>query len=412
MIQVPNSNFQKIKNFYHLTQAVLANIIYGFPSKKIKVVGVTGTDGKTTTTHLIYHILKSSGKKVSMISSVHADVAGEVYDTGFHITTPSSFTIQKYLKLSVNNGDEYFILETTSHALDQNRVWGINYDIGVVTNITHEHLDYHETYNNYLQTKAKLLFNARISIINSGDGSFSSLKHLLQKGRKEFYFYKVGKLNVLLYNTINNLGLTDYNKANYLAASTTARVLNIDIHPILAALKSFKLPKGRLETVYDKDFKVIIDFAHTPNAITQLLNSIKSSTERRIIHIFGSAGLRDITKRPLMGEASSKYSDLIILTEEDYRTEDPLKICEQIAEGINRSFKIKENIKNDQINVYTIIIDRKAAIEKAISLAQENDVVIITGKGHEKSLCRGKKEYPWDDKKAVLEIIDEYDKRK
>ncbi len=137
---------QKLKNIYHLFKAVIANIYYGFPSRRLKIIGVTGTDGKTTTTHLIYHILKVAGKRVSMISSVYANIGSKVYDTGFHVTTPNPLEIQKYLNLAVKNKDEYFVLETTSHALDQNRVWGVNYKISVVTNITEEHLDYHKTY--------------------------------------------------------------------------------------------------------------------------------------------------------------------------------------------------------------------------------------------------------------------------
>src|SRR3989339_1761298 len=152
---------QKIKNIYHLFQAVLANIFYGFPSRKLKVIGITGTDGKTTTTHLIAHILKTAGKKASFVSSVYASIGGVESDIGFHVTTPSSFILQKLLKQSADNHDEYFVLETTSHALDQNRVWGIKYEIGVITNITHEHLDYHRTYEEYVKAKLKLLLNSK-----------------------------------------------------------------------------------------------------------------------------------------------------------------------------------------------------------------------------------------------------------
>src|SRR5450759_4597219 len=134
---------RKLKNIYHLFQAIIANVIYGFPSRKLKIIGITGTDGKTTTTHLIAHILKTAGKKVSFVSSVFSSIGGKESDIGFHVTTPNSFALQKLLQQSVNNHDEYFVLETTSHALDQNRVWGIKYQIGVITNITHEHLDYH-----------------------------------------------------------------------------------------------------------------------------------------------------------------------------------------------------------------------------------------------------------------------------
>jgi UDP-N-acetylmuramoyl-L-alanyl-D-glutamate--2,6-diaminopimelate ligase len=405
---------QKLKNLYHLFQALIANIYYGWPSRKIKVIGVTGTDGKTTTTHLIYHLLKTSGKKVSMISSIHAYVAGREYDTGFHITTPSSFEIQKYIKQAVDNYDEYFVLETTSHALDQNRVWGINFTVGVLTNITHEHLDYHGNYNNYLLTKAKLLLNSSTSIINSDDQSFKQLKAVLSQAGKAIITYGTNdQIDSQIFNRPSLKELTIFNKYNYLAAKTAINSLRIDDEQFIKGYDNFILPEGRLDVVYDERFKVIVDFAHTPNAITQLLKSIEENgLQGKIIHVFGSAGLRDNMKRPLMGEASSRYSDVIILTEEDYRTEDPLIICEQIEKGINKAFTKVKEIKSDQKNVYTIIIDRQAAINNAIKIAEQGDLIIITGKGHEKSLCRGKKEYPWSDKKAVLAVLSNHDQRK
>lgn len=351
---------QKLKNIYHFFQAVLANIYYGFPSRRLKVIGITGTDGKTTTTHLIAHILKTAGKKVSFMSSVVA--------SGFHVTTPSSFALQRLLKQSVDRHDEYFILETTSHALDQNRVWGIKYEIGLITNITHEHLDYHKTYKDYAKTKFRLLKMAKVGIENS---------------------YKIANIIKKIPN------LTKFNQYNYSAAYYVCQELRISDKIILKAMKEFQLPKGRLDLVYDKDYKIIIDFAHTPNALLQLLPEIRKlyiKKDGRLIHVFGSAGLRDFTKRPLMGEISDKFSDIIIVTEEDSRTEDPRLICKQITS------KIKN--KNSQI-----ILDRQQAINQAVKTAKENDVVVITGKGHENSLCRGKIEYPWDEYEAVKKAL-------
>lgn len=370
---------QKLKNIYHLFQAVLANLWYGFPSRKLKVIGVTGTDGKTTTTHLIAHILKMADKKVSFVSSV--------VTSGFHVTTPSSFALQKLLKKSAENNDEYFVLETTSHALDQNRVWGIKYEIGVVTNITHEHLDYHKTYEEYVKTKLKLLLNSKVAVINEDDESYKLLSQKL-KVKSQKYNSKVKILEELP-------ELTKFNQYNYAAAYTVCQQLGLSDEVILKAMKTFQLPKGRFDLVYDKDFKVIIDFAHTPNALLQLLPEIRKKYLKkngRLIHVFGSAGLRDFTKRPLMGEASDKFSDIIILTEEDYRTEDSQLICQQIT----------SRIKNKN---YQIILDRQRAINKAIKTAKKNDVIVITGKGHENSLCRGKIEHPWDEYEAVEKAL-------
>ncbi|HEX7542686.1 MAG TPA: Mur ligase family protein, partial [Patescibacteria group bacterium] len=305
---------QKLKNIYHLFQAIIANVIYGFPSRKLKIIGITGTDGKTTTTHLIAHILKTAGKKVSFVSSVFSSIGGKESDIGFHVTTPNSFALQKLLQQSVNNHDEYFVLETTSHALDQNRVWGIKYQIGVITNITHEHLDYHKTYKEYVKAKLKLLLNSKVAMLNGDDESYKLLNQKL-KGKSQKYSSKVKILEKLP-------ELTLFNKYNYSAAYIVCKQLGLSDEDILKAMKTFKLPKGRLDLVYDKDFKVIIDFAHTPNGFFQLLSAIRKlylKKSGRLIHVFGSAGLRDFTKRPLMGEASSKFADVIYITEEDYR---------------------------------------------------------------------------------------------
>ena len=380
-----NYYLQRLKNIFYLINALLANIWYGFPSRNITVIGITGTDGKTTTTHLIAHILKSCGKKVSYISTIFAKIGEKEYDTGFHVTTPNPWLIQKLIKEAVNNKDEYFILETTSHALDQNRVWGINYKIGVLTNVSHEHLDYHLSYEDYLKTKVKLLKKADVAFFNKDDRSYLYVKKML-KGRKKIIEYQ--KLSIIKKNFSN---LEKFNQENFSAAYLVALNLGLRSEEVLKAIKTFKLPKGRFDLVYDKDFKVIIDFAHTPNAFLKLLPEIRKKylkNKGRLIHVFGSAGLRDNTKRPLMGEISSRFADFIILTEEDYRTEDPNKICQEIASGIKN--------KN-----YQVIIDRKKAIEKALKMAKKGDVVIFTGKAHEKSLCRGKTEYPWDEYKAV-----------
>ncbi len=387
--------FQKLKNIYHLLQAIVANIYFGFPSKKITVIGVTGTDGKTTTTQCIYHILSRAGKKVSMISTVYAKIGNKKYDIGLHTTTPDPFLVQSFIKKAVDDGDEYFVLETTSHAIDQFRIFGVDYTYAVVTNITHEHLDYHHTYEEYLNTKAKLLGKARYSFINADDHSYPRLRQILNSHP---YCYTYGFSNHVDFTRDMNGYASGFNAYNYLAAFSVTKQLGLPESIILRSLKSFQLPTGRMELVYDGKFKVVIDFAHTPNAFERMLPELREEyTENgeRLIHVFGAAGLRDHTKRSLMGAASNKYADIIILTEEDYRTENPLEIARQIAQGITEK-------------PYHIIINRQKAIDKAVSLAKAHDVIVITGKSHEKSLCRGKKEFPWDDKTAVMAALKKY----
>jgi UDP-N-acetylmuramyl tripeptide synthase len=282
---------------------------------------------------------------------------------------------------------------------DQNRVWGIKYHIGVLTNVTHEHLDYHQSYEEYVKTKEKLLKIAKIGVLNVFDKSYSLLSQKT-KVKSQNYNSKV--------KIVDNLSsLTVFNKLNYLAAYKVCRILGLSDEQIFQGMKSFRLPKGRLDIVYDKEFKIIIDFAHTPNAFLKLLPEVRKrylKNNGRLIHIFGAAGLRDDKKRPLMGKVVGQYDDVVVLTEEDYRTEDLYKICEQIEKGLLKQNFIKKSynlIRQNDKRIYTIFENRQEAISFAIKIAKKNDVIILTGKGHEKSLCRGKIEYPWNEYKAV-----------
>lgn len=383
---------QKCKNILHAILAMVGCIYYGFPSWKLKVIGVTGTDGKTTTVNLIYHILKENQKRVSMISSVNAQIGDKTYDTGFHVTTPSPLDIQKFLKKAVDSKSEYFILETTSHALDQYRVLGVKYFLGVLTNVTHEHLDYHKTYENYLETKVKLLLRAKKAIINHDDYSYDKIIKLCKNREIITYGMKNNSdFSSKKYPFSSNL-IGEFNKYNCLAAIATCITLGISPKNTTVALKTFQTVEGRMNVVYDKDFRIIVDFAHTPNALDVALKAVKETTKGRLIHVFGSAGLRDNTKRPLMGKASDTYVDISIITAEDPRTENVDDICQQIKNGFSKQTPI-------------IITDRQKAIEHAIKVAKENDVIVITGKGHEKSMCFGKTEFPWSDKEAVIKAL-------
>ncbi|OGH12163.1 MAG: hypothetical protein A2857_03245 [Candidatus Levybacteria bacterium RIFCSPHIGHO2_01_FULL_36_15] len=404
---------RKLKNFYHLLEAIAANIIYGFPSRNIFIIGVTGTDGKTTTTSIIYHILKESGKKVAMISTVGAAIGNKTYDVGFHVTTPSSFGLQKYIKQAMDLGNKYLVLETTSHAIDQYRIFGIKFSMAVLTNITHEHLDYHKTYENYVKTKSKLLESAKIAIVNRDDESYQHFdsKFKIQNAKLQLKNQKWVTYGMKENADINpdnfpfktNL-IGKFNKYNCLAAIAVCRELGINDDSIRKAILSFKAPIGRQEIIYNKDYIVMIDFAHTPNAFEEILPEARKIAKKRLIHVFGSAGLRDATKRPLMGKASAEYSDIIVLTAEDPRTESVEDINKQILEGISNSkFLISNEFSNPNLKIqknkkYVFKIpDRKKAIEFAISIAQKGDLVICTGKSHEKSMNYGKGEESWDE---------------
>lgn len=373
---------QKFINiFYHLPMAVLANIIYGFPAGGLKVIGVTGTDGKTTTVNMIYRILKSADKKVSMISTISAP--------GLHVTSPHPFMVQKFAKQARENGDEYLVLEVTSHALDQYRFWGIKFDVGVITNVTHEHLDYHKTFENYLQTKLSLIQNSNATVINQGirDVQGKIITFGLDKGD---FNQKDVKLKLKIPG--------DYNIENALAALAVAFVLGINKTVAQKALENFEGTRGRMEEVKNnKDFKIFIDFAHTPNGLEQALKAL--SKNGRIIAVIGAEGKRDVAKRAMMGETAHNFADIVIVTAVDPRGELDL-INRQISEGA-----VKAGAKKDT-NLF-VIPDRVRAIEFAINNAKKGDTVGIFGKGHEKSMnLDGKKEIPWSDTDTVRQILD------
>lgn len=381
-----------VKSLYHFVVAVFALFWFRFPARKLTVIGVTGTDGKTTTTTLIYEILKAAGLRVSMISSVHAVIGGKSYDTGFHVTTPTAWSVQKYLKDAVKNNDTHIVLEVTSHGLAQHRVLGVPFAVGVLTNVTHEHLDWHRTFARYLNTKISLLTRAKIAVINRDEAEVYN-KAIVLLRRKKVYTYAIrrdAQITPSLFSFTTKLP-GEFNRYNCLAAIGAATALGIKPKIIRSTLASFAGITGRMETVLDSPFQVIVDFAHTPNAIERALRAAKKLTKKRLIHVFGSAGLRDRSKRPLMGRASSNYADIIVLTEEDYRTENVETIMDEIAAGVRGK---------SEVHRYS---DRGKAISYALSIAKPGDIVIITGKGHEKSLCRGSKEYPWSDQKAVLQ---------
>ena len=390
--------WQKIKNIYHFFVAILANIVYFFPGKRLIIVGVTGTDGKTTTVNLIYHILKENKMQASMLTSIGAFVGKKEYETGYHVTTPSSFNLQKVLRSAVKSGSKYFVLEVTSHALDQYRTLGIPFKIGVMTNVTSEHLDYHKTFDKYLKTKEKLLKISEIAVVNRDDASytlFSEAKNIKRSGGWITYgFSESADINPNNFKFESKSLIGNFNKYNALAAVAVCKKLGLKDEEIQKALKTFKMPLGRLDFVYDEDFAVVIDFAHTPNAFDQLLGALRQQTTGRLIHVFGSAGERDRAKRPFMGETSSKHADILFLTAEDPRSEDVNKIIDEIESGI----------KKKDAKVFKLF-DRKDAIDAAIEMASKGDLVVITGKGHEKSMTYGKKDMPWDEYKTVENAI-------
>ncbi|MBA3723278.1 MAG: UDP-N-acetylmuramyl-tripeptide synthetase [Candidatus Levybacteria bacterium] len=408
--------WQKTKNIYHLGQAVLANIMYGFPARGLTIIGVTGTDGKTTTSSLIYHILITSGYKAALISSNGAIINGRASDLGFHITTPGRFAIQSYIKKAKKEGVKYIVLEVTSHALDQHRVAGVHFDVGVITNVTREHLDYHKTYENYVKAKSKLLRTAKVAVVNKDDHSYWQIRKKELKGKEAIITYGMKKdadVNPHVFPFTTKL-IGQFNKYNSLAAIAALQSLHLPEEGIRRGIATFKAPAGRQEVLYNKDFLVINDFAHTPNSFTEILPEVKKLASKRLIHVFGAAARRDTYKRPEMGNISARFSDIIIITSEDPRDEPIEKINKEILSGIkDKRFEVitgdsvsrlASSVQKEKKYVF-VISDRKEAIRLAITLAQKGDAVLMTGKGHEKSMNYGRGEEPWDENEITKQVL-------
>jgi UDP-N-acetylmuramoyl-L-alanyl-D-glutamate--2,6-diaminopimelate ligase len=385
-----------LKNHYHFISACSACIAYGFPANKLNVIGVTGTDGKTTTSTLIYHLLKHAGYNVALISTVAAYVGNKQIDTGFHVTSANEWQLQKLIREIVNKGFTHLVLESTSHGLDQHRLLGTNIQTAVITNVSHEHLDYHRTFNRYLAAKAKIMANAKTVIVNADDAS--SYKKLVQRAPKNatLVSYTLHKIPPELKPAIVSRFSENYNQSNALAASHAAMSLGVPLSTISEALPLFSGIPGRMQYINNQlDINIIVDFAHTPNALENVLKAVKSTTKGRLIAVFGSAGQRDTSKRPLMGAAADKYADEIILTAEDPRGEDIRLIISQIKSGVTSN---KGHVHG--------IIDRATAIAFAISLAKPGDTVIVCGKGHEQAMnLDGQNEIPWSDAAVIQKLV-------
>lgn len=424
----------------------LAAAFYGHPGKKLTVIGVTGTDGKTTTSNLLYQILLAAGLKTGMISTVNAVIGDEVLDTGFHVTTPDAHDVQRYLARMVEAGLTHVILETTSHGLAQHRVDASQYDIAVITNITHEHLDEHGSYENYRAAKSRLFElladtvnkpqgNPRLGVLNLDDQqSYGYLSTLLtHRSLRQISYGLTPQADIHAENLVySSSGLAfdivgrdfrvpaqthlvgTYNVSNCLAAFSAA-VVGLGIAPPTAAQGIANLPgiPGRMEFIdLGQPFTAIVDFAHTPNALKvaletarQMVSPLPQAEETgvrgRVISVFGSAGLRDREKRRLMAETSAQLADISILTAEDPRTESLDDILAEMAAGAISQGGLEGE-------TFHRVRDRGQAIRFALQLARPGDLVIACGKGHEQSMCFGVTEYPWDDRTALRAALSEY----
>lgn len=338
------------------------------------------------------------------------------YDTGFHVTTPDPHNLPKYLRQAVDNGDRYFVLEVSSHALDQNRAAFVNFQIGVLTTLAHEHLDYHKSMSKYAQAKFKLLYQAKKAVVPAV-GLPDEIKHATRfhalSHKLTTFGLQTGDINQKDWQ-ISLPMPGDFNMLDALAAAAAASLVGVKKEVIKKALANFQGLQGRFEEIpTKKNFRVVIDFAHKPDALEGVITAARSQLKGsgRIIVMYGCASQRDILKRPLMGEISGRLAEITVLTDEDPRFEDPMKILDEMAIGCENA-GAKERITNHELrikdaeHVYFKIPDRKEAITFIITkLARKDDIILLCGKGHEASMNYKGKELPWSEHKAVAEAL-------
>lgn len=405
---IPKKLFQTIEPAGHLAEAILENIIFGFPARKLKVIGITGTAGKTTTCTLLAHMLKQSGYKVAMMTTVaidYGDGRGAVANDT-RMTSLGSLKLLQTIKKINANGAEWLVLETTSQALSQHRVWGVPYTIVGYTNLGHDNFHYHRTFERYRAAKLKLfkqcnrhLSGLRIGVANIDDENgamfAAAIKHPVTYGLRggdlrasDIELLPAGsnfkaKIGDEEYTITSNLP-GKFNVYNCLAAIGMARAAGLTKEQIETGIASLIQVKGRMQSIDEgQDFGVIVDYATTEETYNEVFGAIKPVVKGKIISVFGSAGRRDERKRPIIGEIAGKNSDIVILTEEDDRDQDGDEIMAEIAAGVKKSGK-------QEGKDLLMIHDRERAVEKAMSLAKKGDMVLLLGKGEEQVIITNK----------------------
>ena len=423
MDKVPNYNRLVIP--YHLTKAAMAAHKYGFPGKRMRVIGVTGTNGKTSTCFMIWKMLNAAGYKTGLMTTVAWGV-DKLEEQVEHMTTVDVETLNYRMKKIADLGAEFLVLEITSHALVQHRIYGVPIEIAVMTNVTHEHLDYHKTFENYRDAKRMLFKMADFGVINEDDKSWA----YFAQDVKKYVTYGINsgilqaenitlKADGVRYQTIVSQQFFDVNNVdnkikkleiktqipgkftvyNSLAAVAVGIKLGLTKNEIEKGIYALDSVEGRMNRVKEgQKFEVIVDYAHTPDAFLKVFESVVPGKKARIISLFGGAGRRDESTREERGKIGAINSDIVIVTEDDSRDEDPKIIADEFVKGAEAEGKI---LGEDLF----VELNREKAIKKAIDLAEKDDIVLILGKGHEKTILRAGGAEPFEDLKVVRKIL-------
>ena len=416
---IPASLFLELRPYGHVVEAVLYNLRYGFPARGMKVIGVTGTNGKTTTSLLIHAMLTEAGLKTGVMTTALYGVGKDLKPSDSHMTTLPIPLLMKRLVAFRKAGVEWLVLETSSHALDQHRVWGVPYSVAVWTNLTHEHLDYHKTFENYRTAKVRLFKLAaknrkglRTGVVNADDMSWKyfaaavpnvvtyGIEHgdlratditLTARGSDFVAQYQGRKLQV----HIHLPGM--FNVSNALAAVGVGVTAGLTDEQIIRGLATLPGVSGRMERIDEgQDFDLFVDFAVTPDAMEQALKTLRATTKGRVMIVFGATGDREKTKRPVMGEIAASLADMVYLTDDETYTENPETIRHMVREGVmkaNGGNKLRE------------IPDRMEAIKAAFADAKKGDAILLTGMGHFRTRNMGGKEIEWDERQIAKKLL-------
>lgn len=407
------SLFKKIEPTGHLLEAIFLNAINGFPPRGLKVIGVTGTNGKTSTSFMIHKMLTEAGYNAGLMTTVAYGVGENIEPQIAHMTSVSVPLLLKRVKAMKAQGMDWLVLETTSHALAQHRTWGVPYSIAVMTNVTHEHLDYHGTFENYVAAKKKLFEQTnrnkkgmQVGVVNAEDPNADqftqAVKNPITYGIEQGdlratdvvmtpagsqYRAKMGDDE---YQIICKLP-GSFNVSNSLAAVVVGRALGLSKEQIEQGIAALDGVEGRMTRIDEgQDFDVIVDFAHTPDSFEKLFKDLKPVVKGKLIVMFGSAGRRDEAKRAVQGQLAGQYCDEVVVTEEDDRDINGLEIMDQIASGAEKAGRVRNT---DLFLVH----DRTEAIKFTLERAKTGDTVLLLGKGHEKTIERADGDHTWNE---------------
>lgn len=415
---IPHTLISTVEGSYRKTRASLNQTMYGHPGKNLKIISVTGTNGKTSTCNFINDILKSAGYRTAMFTTAVIDMDGEKALNRTHRTVPLTKELFSFLKTARNRAVDYVILETTSHSLDQHKMWKLPIDIAVMTNLTQDHLDYHGTMENYAAAKAKLFngyMSPRVSILNADDEWFEYYKNQCI-GDVYTYGKKTAELTITSFSS-SSTGLKvrfdtkdgsivaqspligEFNAYNLAAAASACLAAGLNTLQIRTGIESITGVPGRMEMIpSSKGFSVIVDYAHTPDALEKALLALKTATRGKVSLVFGATGDRDKSKRPIMGEVAARLADHIYLTDDETYTENGASIRRAVMEGIT---------KEGAGHKTTEIEDRRAAIKSAVLAAQKNDMILVAGLGHQDYRAMNEGHIPWQESDVVKDILKE-----